>query len=402
MNAGRVENVFPLRHAQEARALLKRLRPDARHLFERGARRVRPVCLAVGDNIFRRRVVEPGDIGKERRRRRVQIDANGVYAVLHHAAERFIQPRRGHIVLVLPDADALRLDLHKLGERVLQAPRDGNRGAERNIVIRKFLRAEFGRRIDARPRLVHDHIGDAGMVADHIGDKDLRLPRGRSVADGNSGDAVAADHGGESLPRLVLPVVRRRGVHNAGLEHLPRLVHHGDLAAGAVRRVKAHGDAVPERRLHQQRLEILSEGADGHLVRGVCQLAANLPLCGRLNEPPPRVLTAGVDKGIGDAHAAEHLPADLLQGERVLHLHAGLEHSLPLAAVHRENAVALHLGHRLAVIVVQAVYAVPVRCGLCPEHAVRAVQPPERGADGGIVRDRFGDDIARTGERVIS
>ena len=34
MDAGRVENVFPLRHAQEARALLKRLRPDARHLFE--------------------------------------------------------------------------------------------------------------------------------------------------------------------------------------------------------------------------------------------------------------------------------------------------------------------------------------------------------------------------------
>ena len=402
VNAGRVENVFPLRHAQEARALLKRLRPDARHLFERGARRVRPVCLAVGDNIFRRRVVEPGDIGKERRRRRVQINADRVYTVLHHAAERFIQPRRGHIVLVLPDADALRLDLHKLGQRVLQAPRDGNRGAQRNIVIREFLRAEFGRRIDARPRLVYDHVGHAGMVADHIGDKDLRLPRGRSVADGNSGDAVAADHGGESLPRLVLPVVRRRGVHNAGFQHLARLVHDGDLAAGAVGRIEAHRDAVPERRLHQQRLEILSEGADGRLVRRVRQLAANLPLCGRLDEPPPGVLTAGVDKGIGDAHAAEHLPADLLQGERVLDLHAGLEHSLPLAAVHRENAVALHSGHRLAVIVVQAVYAVPVRCGLCPEHAVRAVKPPERGADGGIVRDRFGDDIARAGERVIS
>ena len=298
VNAGRVENVFPLRHAQEARALLKRLRPDARHLFERGARRVRPVCLAVGDNIFRRRVVEPGDIGKERRRRRIQINADRVYTVLHHAAERFIQPRRGHIVLVLPDADALRLDLHKLGQRVLQPPRDGNRGAQRNIVIREFLRAEPGRRIDARARLVHDHIGDAGMVADHIGDKDLRLPRGRSVADGNSGDAVAADHGGESFPRLVLPVVRRRGVHNAGFQHLARLVHDGDLAAGAVCRVKAHRDAVSKRRLHQQRLEILSEGANGRLVRGVCQLAADLPLRGRLNEAPPSVFTAGIYESI--------------------------------------------------------------------------------------------------------
>ena len=196
--------------------------------------------------------------------------------------------------------------------------------------------------------------------------------------------------------------MRRRGVHNAGFQHLARLVHHGDLAAGAVCRVKAHRDAVPERRLHQQRLEILSEGADGCLVRRVRQLAADLPLRGRLDEPPPGILAAGVDKGIGDAHAAEHLPADLLQGERVLHLHAGLEHSLPLAAVHSENAVALHSGHRLAVIVVQAIYAVPVRRGLRPEHAVRAVKPPEPGANGGIVRDGFGDDIARAGERVIS
>ena len=109
---------------------------------------------------------------------------------------------------------------------------------------------------------------------------------------------MAADHGGESFARLVLPVVRRRGVHNAGFQHLARLVHDGDLAAGAVCRVKAHGDAVSERRLHQQRLEILSEGADGRLVRRVRQLAADLPLCGRLNEPPPRVFTAGIYESI--------------------------------------------------------------------------------------------------------
>ncbi len=304
-------------------------------------------------------------------------------------------------MLILPDADAFRLDLHKLGKRILQAPRDGHRRAQRNVVVRELLRTELGRRIDARPRLVHDHVGDAGKVADHIGDKDLRLLGRRAVADGNGGDTVAADHGGESFARLVLPVVRRRGVHNAGFEHLARLVHDGDLAAGAVRRVKAHGDTVSERRLHQQRLEILSKGADGRLVRSIRQLAADLPLRGRLDEPPPGILAAGIHKGVGNAHAAEYRPADFLQGERVLDLHAGLEHSLPLAAVHRENAVALHLGHRLAVIIVQAVHAVLVRRGLRPEHAARAVEPPERGADGGIVRDRLGDDVARAGERII-
>ena len=76
-------------------------------------------------------------------------------------------------MLVLTHTDALWVNFYKLRERVLQAPRDGYRGAERNIVIRKFLRAELGRRIDARPRLVYDHVGHAGKVADHIGDKYL-------------------------------------------------------------------------------------------------------------------------------------------------------------------------------------------------------------------------------------
>ena len=37
----------------------------------------------------------------------------------------------GQVVLILADADGFRVDLHQLGERVLQAARDGDSAAQR-------------------------------------------------------------------------------------------------------------------------------------------------------------------------------------------------------------------------------------------------------------------------------
>ncbi len=49
----------------------------------------------------------------------------------------------GEVVLVLADADRLRLDLHEFGERVLQAPGDRDRAAQRHVEPRQF-RAGIG------------------------------------------------------------------------------------------------------------------------------------------------------------------------------------------------------------------------------------------------------------------
>ncbi len=40
-----------------------------------------------------------------------------------------------YVVLVLPDADRLRLDLDELGQRVLQPPGDPDRAAQRNVEV---------------------------------------------------------------------------------------------------------------------------------------------------------------------------------------------------------------------------------------------------------------------------
>ena len=56
----------------------------------------------------------------------------------------------GQIVLVLADADRLRLDLHELGQRVLQAPGDGDGAADRDVEARAAPR--WHRPRPSRPR----------------------------------------------------------------------------------------------------------------------------------------------------------------------------------------------------------------------------------------------------------
>ena len=48
-----------------------------------------------------------------------------------------------HIVLVLADADGLRVDLHELGEGILHAPSDGDGAANRHVVFGKLLFREL-------------------------------------------------------------------------------------------------------------------------------------------------------------------------------------------------------------------------------------------------------------------
>ena len=62
MHARAVEHLLAFRHTQKACALLKRLRPQLRHLFDLCTRGERAVLLAVGDNIFRRRRIEARDL----------------------------------------------------------------------------------------------------------------------------------------------------------------------------------------------------------------------------------------------------------------------------------------------------------------------------------------------------
>ena len=101
----------------------------------------------------------------------------------------------GQIVLILPHADGLGVDLHQLRQRILQPPRDGNSAAQVHVVVGELLCGELAGGVDRRARLVDDHVVTARRRADaeHLSGHLLRLAGGCAVADGDVLNAVLAD-----------------------------------------------------------------------------------------------------------------------------------------------------------------------------------------------------------------
>ena len=140
VDGGRIERVVAVHDAQEPGGLLERTLADARHLQELPAVPERAVLVAERDDVLRERFVEAGDPREERRRRGIHIGADRVDAVLDDGVELPRELGLVDIVLVLADADRLRLDAHELGERILQAPRDRDGAAQRHVEIGQLLR----------------------------------------------------------------------------------------------------------------------------------------------------------------------------------------------------------------------------------------------------------------------
>ena len=186
VHGGAVQRVLRARQPQKARALLKGLGPQALHLFQLGAAGKGPVLLPPGHHVFGRGGRKPRHPGQQRRAGGVQIHAHRVHAVLHHAVQRVGQALLGHVVLVLAHPHGLGVDLHQLGQRVLQPAGNAHRAAQVHVVLGKLLGGQLAGGIHARARLAHHHIlHSAAQFADHLGRKDLGLAPGGAVADGN-------------------------------------------------------------------------------------------------------------------------------------------------------------------------------------------------------------------------
>ena len=69
----------------------------------------------------------------------IQVNADGVNAVLNDAGEGFAHTRLRHIVLVLPYADSLWLDLDEFCERILKTAGYRDSASYGNIVLWEFL-----------------------------------------------------------------------------------------------------------------------------------------------------------------------------------------------------------------------------------------------------------------------
>ena len=181
------------------------------------------------------------------------------------ASSERARPDLVDVVLVLADADRLRLDLDELGQRILQPARDRHRAAQADVEIGEFLRGQLGRRIDRGAGFRHHRLGQLqfGHLGHQLGDELVGLAPAGAVADADDVDLVLDAQRGQRrqralpiAPRLVR-IDRRRGDDLAGL------IDDSDLDAGADAGVEAHGDAMPCRCRQQQILQVAREHADG-------------------------------------------------------------------------------------------------------------------------------------------
>ena len=137
-------------------------------------------------------------------------------------------------MLILSDTDRLRVNLDQLRQRILQPPRDGNRTAQRNVKLRKFLPGKPARGINRSARLTDNHIGNAGRFLDQLGHKSLAFAGGGSVSNGNDRYPVLFNQLFEHRLSLRSFFLRRRGIDHRRIQHLSGCVHHRDLTAGPV------------------------------------------------------------------------------------------------------------------------------------------------------------------------
>ena len=135
VHGGGVERIVAAADAQEPGALLEGLRPEPRHPLSCWRVRNGAVGVAVGDDRGGQRGVMP-----ETRA------SSGCEAVFRSTPTAFTQSSTtasserascasAHVVLVLPDADGLRVDLDQFGQRILQPPGDRDRAAQRDVQV---------------------------------------------------------------------------------------------------------------------------------------------------------------------------------------------------------------------------------------------------------------------------
>src|SRR5690606_2095466 len=139
MDTGGIQRIAATRDAQEARGLLKGFLTKARHGLQFGARGEGAVLVTVGHDVGSDAARQTGNATQQRRRGNVDVDSHGVHTVLHHGIEALPQLHLAHVVLVLAHTDRTRFDLHQLGERILQATRDGDGTTHGYVEIGEFF-----------------------------------------------------------------------------------------------------------------------------------------------------------------------------------------------------------------------------------------------------------------------
>ena len=255
VNGGHVEGVIAVADAQEAGGLLEGLGADAGHLLQLHAGAETAVLIAELDDIEGGALGDAGDVAQQGPGSGVEIHADPIDAALDHRFQRFLQLPLIDVVLILAHADGLGIDLDELGQRVLQAARDGDGSAHGQIEIGELLAGDLRGGIDAGARLAHGHTEDAVEIFCLAGDSRTKASVSREAVPLPMAMARTLCFAISAFSVRSAPAMSFLGwmrVDDIVAEELARLVHHGDLAAGAEAGVDAQHARWPGGRSQQQ------------------------------------------------------------------------------------------------------------------------------------------------------
>jgi hypothetical protein len=133
-----------------------------------------------------------------------------VHRVLDHGRQGAGQLVLADVVLVLVDADRLRVDLHELGQPILQPAGDREGAPVRDVEPGQFAAGDLGGRVDRGAGLGKRdfHHFQLGVRGNDLGGQLAGLARGRAVADGDELDPVQAAQAAEGRHRLLPAALR--------------------------------------------------------------------------------------------------------------------------------------------------------------------------------------------------
>ena len=170
-------------------------------------------------------------------------------------------------MLILTDADGLRIDLDQLRQRILQPSGNGRGRPLSDIKIRKFFSGEFACRINGSSRLVHNHIGKRQIeFLDPGCYQCFRLSGRRSVSYRNQIDMIPVDQFLD-LPFGFLHLVLRGGrINHLGIQDLSGRIHNRQLTTGAEGGIPSQYRFACNRGLHQKLRQIFAKNSNGAVL----------------------------------------------------------------------------------------------------------------------------------------
>src|SRR5574344_961693 len=401
-----VERIFRVRNAEEARGLFERLGTEALDAQNVLAALERAVRVAVPDHAFRESLADARDVAQERGARAVHVHADLVHAAFDDFVEALLEFALVHVMLILSDADGLRLHLHEFRERILQTAADGNGAARGDVFLREFLDGDHARGIHGRAGFAHDDAGRAVSLefVRNGGDERVRFAARGAVAYRDEIDVILFDQVADErrgFGGLLLRLVRE---NDAVVDELSVLVEDGDLAARAEARIEREHGLVTGRGREKHVLEVLAEHLERFFLRDILEGEADFAFHAGLEKAFPRVLAHFLEGGLPDGIALHDFAGEVADNLIVRHFHTEAENLLLCAAAEREHTVARDLrdGFGEIVVVLELGFLLlEFLADLRGHHAFLF----HRGADvlavGGLVGELFREDVAGAGDRGL-